>query len=133
MAGPNPYPLHSFFEMRKVMGRAYVYVGRAAGLCTWADGSTIEIGASPRSVARCAAVSDVVLEDPGKEGLQLDPQPNPPRHRLAMVRLQAIHQRASRFGRREPTREEARPRERPPRPPPDPVYRLVPLPFRTFH
>jgi hypothetical protein len=49
-----------------------------------------------------------------------------------MVRLQAIHQRASRFGRREPTREEARPRERPPRPPPDPVYRLVPLPFRTF-
>ena len=35
-----------------------------------------------------------------------------PRHRLAMFRLQAIHQHASRFGHREPTREEDRPRER---------------------
>jgi hypothetical protein len=133
LAGPNPYPVHSFLALRKVMGRPYVVCRpcrRFVPLGRWLDSR--DTRTTTFSCSACGGDGDVVLEDdPAKEGLQHDPRPNPPRHRLAMVRLQAIHQHASRFGRREPTREEARPREKPYREP-YPRFKPVPLPIRTF-
>jgi hypothetical protein len=133
LAGPNPYPAHSFLALRKVMGRPYVVCRpcrRFVPLGIWLD--RLDTRTTTFSCSVCGGDGDVVLENPAKEGLQHDPRPNPPRHLLAAVRLRAMHQHASRFGRREPPREEARPREKPLRPPPDPIYRLVSLPIRTF-
>jgi len=41
LAGPNPYPLHSFLELRKIMGRAYVVCRpcrRFVAVGAWLDG-----------------------------------------------------------------------------------------------
>lgn len=132
MVGPNPYPVHSFRELRAVLGQPYVVCGpcrRFVALGAWFDRR--DTRATTFSCSVCGGAGDVVLEDPAREGLQHDPRPTPMRHRLATVRLRALHQHhASRFGRRDPPRE-SQAREKPP-PEPMPRAKLVPLPIQTF-
>ena len=132
LAGPNPYRLHSFRELRAIMGRPYVICRpcrRFVPIGAWLDRR--DTRSTTFSCSVCGSSGDIVLEDPAKEGLQHDPRPKPPRHRLAAIRLQALHQHASHFGRSETPREEARPPEKPYREP-MPSFRAVRLPIRTF-
>jgi hypothetical protein len=89
LVGPNPYRLHSFRELRVVMGRPFVVCKpcrRFVPLGNWLDDRDSRTTTFSCSV--CGAAGDVVFEDPAREGLQHDPRPNPPRHQMAALRLQ---------------------------------------------
>ena len=135
MVGPSPYKYASFRELRAVLGRPYLVCRpcrRFVALGKWLDGR--DSRTTTFSCSACGGEGEVVLEDPAREGLQHDPRPNPPRHRLAFIRLRAMHQLAAAgagFGRREAPRE-----SRPPTSKPHyeraPKFLLKPMPFRTF-
>jgi transposase-like protein len=132
LAGPNPYPVHSFLELRKVMGRPYVVCRpcrRFVQLGIWLDGR--DTRSTTFSCSVCGGVGEVVLEDPAKDGLQHDPRSNPIRHRLAALRLRTLHALSDPFGHKAAAREKLPQREKPylermPR------FPLKPMPFRTF-
>jgi len=132
LAGPNPYPVHSFLELRKVMGRAYVVCRpcrRFVPLGRWLDAR--DTRKTTFSCSVCGGDGDVVLEDPAKEGLQHDPRPNPIRHQMAALRLRALHALNDPVGHKAAARETLPQRNKPylermPR------FRLKPMPFRTF-
>lgn len=131
MAGPNPYPVHSFLELRKVMGRSYVvcrHCRRFVPVGGWLDPRDTRTTTFSCSV--CGGDGDLVFEDPAKEGLQHDPRPNAIRHQLAALRLRSLHALNDPFGHKA-VRETLPQRPRPylesmPR------FQLVPLPIRTF-
>lgn len=132
MAGPNPYPVHSFLELRKIMGRPYVVCRpcqRFVPVGAWLDSRDTRTTTFSCSV--CGNDGDVVFEDPAKEGLQHDPQPKPIRHQLAALRLRALHALNGPFGHKAAAREALRQRTKPYLEP-LPRFRPVPLPIRTF-
>lgn len=132
MAGPNPYPVHSFLELRKVMGRAYVVCRpcrRFVPIGAWLDRRDTRTTTFSCSV--CGGDGTLVLEDPAQDGLQHDPRPNPSRHRLAALRMRAFHRLADPFGHRAAARE-APPRREQPYLERLPRFRLATLPIRTF-
>lgn len=131
MAGPNPYPLHSFLELRKVMGRAYVVCRpcqRFVSIGTWLDQRDTRI--TTFSCTVCGGDGKVVFEDPAKEGLQHDPRKRPLRHPLVAVRLRALNQLIDPFGHK--AARESLPQREKLRPEPSPRFRLIPLPITTF-
>jgi hypothetical protein len=132
LVGPNPYALHSFRELRAVMGRPYVVCRpcrRFVALGNWLDGR--DSRATTFSCSICGGAGTMVFDDPVREGLQHDPRPNPPRHQMAAARLQTFHRLADPLGHRAAARGGLPQREKP-RYEPARKYRLVPLPIRTF-
>jgi hypothetical protein len=132
LVGPNPYRLHSFRELRKVMGRPYIVCRpclRYVSLGTWLDDR--DTGATTFSCSVCGSQGEVVFEDPEKEDLQHDPRPTLARHQLAALRLQMFRRLADPFGHRAAAREALPQRHKPYREP-WPRFGLVPLPIRTF-
>ena len=64
MAGPNPYPVHSFLELRKVMGRPYVVCRRCRRFVTvgaWLDRRDARTTTFSYSV--CGGDGNLVLGD----------------------------------------------------------------------
>jgi hypothetical protein len=114
------------------MGRPYVVCRpcrRFVALGTWLDGRDTRTTTFSCSV--CGGDGDVMLEDPAKDGLQHDPRPKPIRHRLAALRLRALHALNDPLGHKTAARETLPQRHRPylermPR------FRLKPMPFKTF-
>jgi hypothetical protein len=132
LAGPNPYQVHSFRELRAVMGRVYVTCEacrRFVGVGAWLDSRDTRTTVFSCSV--CGDAGAVVFEDPGRRGLQFDLLPNPVRHPAVALRLQHVRQLKDRFGHKAAAREGLPHHERP-RHAPEPRYRLRPMPFSTF-
>jgi hypothetical protein len=70
LAGPNPYSVHSFLELRKVTGRPYVVCRpcrRFVPLGAWLHSRDTRTTTFSCSV--CGGDGDVVLKDPAREGL----------------------------------------------------------------
>ena len=113
------------------MGRAYIICRpcrRFVALGAWLDCRDTRITTFSCSV--CGGDGEVVLEDPAKEGLEHNPRPNPIRHKLAALRLRALHALNDPFGHkaaRETLPQRTKPYlERVPR------FPLKPMPFKTF-
>lgn len=130
MAGPNPYRLHSFRELRAVMGRAYVMCRpcrRFVGVGAWLDAFDTRFV----TFTVCGGAGELIVDDPAREGSQHDLRPNPPRHPIVAIRLHHQERLRDPFGHRATAREMLPQRERP-RTVPEPRYRLKPMPFGTF-
>ena len=128
MAGSNPYPLHSFRELRAVLRRPLSSANHAQ-VC-----STRNTARPPRH-----AHDDVQLFGLQRrrragfhrscgDGLQYDPRPRPLRQPLAASRLRTLHALADPFGHHAAARESLPQRERPRREA-EPRYRLRAIPF----
>lgn len=133
MAGPNPYELHSFRELRGVMGQAYIVCRpcrRFVGVGAWLDGLDTRLVTFSCTV--CGGIGELTVEDPAREGLQHDLRPNPPRHPEVAARLRHIQQLANPFGRRLTVVRELLPQSERTKFVPEPQYRLRPMPFATF-
>jgi hypothetical protein len=101
LAGPNLYQLHSFRELRAVMGRVYVVCEscrRYVGVGGWLDNLDSRIVSFSCSV--CGRPGKLTFDDPVKDGLQHDMRANPTRHPEVAARLQHMRHRANPFGRR---------------------------------
>ena len=132
MAGPNPYRVHSFRELRAVMGRVYATCEpgrRFVGIGSWLDDR--DTRTTTFSCFVCGGAGELVFEDPGKRGLQHDPVPSPVRHPAVELRIQHVRRLADPFGRKAPAREGLPQRDRPATVR-EPNYQLKPMPFRTF-
>ena len=113
------------------MGRLYAACRpcrRFVPLGAWLDGR--DTRTTTFSCSACGGPGDVVLEDPAREGLQYDSRPNPPRHRMAALRLQQFQQLNDHYGHK-PAAREVMPQAERPRREPEPRYRLKPMPFTT--
>lgn len=133
MAGPNPYELHSFRELRAVMGRVYVVCEpcrRYVGIGSWLD--RLDSRAVTFSCSVCGRPGKLAFDDPAKAGLQHDLRANPMRHPEVAGRLQHRQQLASPFGRRLTVGREMLPQSERTKFVPEPHYRLKPMPFATF-
>jgi len=131
VAGPNPYTLHSFRELRAIMGRAWVVCHPCLRFVELRVRDDRDTRITTFSCCLCGREGKLTFDDPAKQGLQYDPRPRPPRHPDRVLRLQQIARLNDSFGHRGPGREDLPQRERPRR---EPAlrYRLVPLPFVTF-
>jgi hypothetical protein len=133
VAGPNPYALHSFRELRAVMGRVYVVCQacrRYVGVGAWLDG--LDSRTTTFSCAVCGRPGKLTYEDPAREGLQHDLRANPVRHPEVAGRLAHMQHLANPFGRRPTVVRELLPQGERTKFVPEPRYRLKPMPFRTF-
>ena len=137
MAGPNPYRLHSFEELRRVMGKSWLvcdWCRRFAPLAGNLKGR--DTPTTTFSCSVCGGAAKHVFEDPSKTGLlQFDPRQRPRHHVDRIVELRAKAEMRRRHEERhgKVAREDlpqAR-RERP-KPAPEPRYVLKPFPVRTF-
>jgi len=96
VAGPNPHELHSFRELRAVMGRVFVVCDpcrRFVGVGAWLDG--LDSRAVTFSCSVCGRPGKLTFDDPGKAGLQHDLRANPARHPDVAARLQHMRQLAN--------------------------------------
>lgn len=133
MAGPNPYELHSFRELRAVMGRAYVVCRpchRFVSVGAWLDARDTRLVTFSCTV--CGGIGELTVEDPAKQGLQYDLRPNPARHPDVAARRQHMQQLANPFGRRPTVVRELLPQSERTKFVPEPHYRLKAMPFATF-
>ena len=133
MAGPNPYKLHSFRELRAVMGRAYVVCRpcrRFVGVGGWLDG--LDTRSVAFSCTVCGRPGELTIEDPAKEGLQHDLRANPARHPEVAARLQHMQHLANPFGRRPTVVRELLPQSERTKFVPETRYQLKAMPFVTF-
>jgi hypothetical protein len=132
LAGPNPYQVHSFRELRAVMGRVYItceacqrFVGLSAWLDDWDTRSTTF------SCAICGGAGKLVFEDPAQEGLQHELLPSLQRHPAVALRVQSERDLVNPLGRKTTPRDLLPQRNRPLEVP-EPRYRLKPMPFKTY-
>ena len=133
MAGPNPYEIHSFRELRAVMGRVYVVCepcGRYVGVGAWLD--NLDSRLVTFSCTVCGRPGKLTFDDPAGSGLQHDLRANPARHPEVAARLEHLQQLASPFARRPTVVRELLPQSERTKFVAEPRYRLRPLPFRTF-
>jgi len=133
VAGPNPYELHSFRELRAVMGRVYVACEpcqRFVGLGAWLD--SLDSRLVTFSCSLCGGAGKVTLDDPSREGLQHDLRANPARHPAVALRIEHARRLANPFGRRPTVVRELLPQSVRTKFVPEPRYRLKPMPFATF-
>jgi hypothetical protein len=136
LVGPNPHRLHSFGEMRAIVGRAWLVCQpcqRYALVPSHAlkDRNT---RTTTFSCSVCGGAGKLVTEDPHKEGLQPDPQPRPLHHPHAIIRLRNFAKLAALSGAdRHKVAREALPQSTP-RPTPEPArgYVLKLFPCWTF-
>jgi hypothetical protein len=133
LAGPNPYELHSFRELRAVIGRVYVVCEpcrRYVGLGGWLD--NLDSRLVTFSCTVCGRPGKLTFDDPGKEGLQHDMRANPLRHPEVAARLAHMQHLANPFGRRPTVVRELLPQSERTKFVPEPQYRLKPMPFATL-
>jgi hypothetical protein len=133
LAGPNPYELHSFRELRAVMGRAYIvcrpcrrFVSVGASL----DGLDTRLVTFSCTV--CGGAGELTVEDPAKEGLQPDLRAHSTHHPAVAERRRHMQHLANPFGRRPTVVRELLPQSERTKFVPEPHYRLKPMPFATF-
>lgn len=133
MAGPNPYELHSFRELRAVMGRVYVVCEpcrRFVAIGAWLD--ALDTRAVTFSCAVCGGPGKLTFEDPAGAGLQHDLRANPERHPEVAARLAHMQRLANPFDRRPTVIRELLPQSERTKFVPEPRYRLKPMPFATY-
>jgi hypothetical protein len=133
VAGPNPHELHSFRELRAVMGRVFVVCEpcrRYVGVGAWLDGLDSRVVTFSCSV--CGRPGKLSFDDPGGQGLQHDLRANPVRHPEVAGRLQHMRQLANPFGRHPTVVRELLPQSERTKFVPEPRYRLKPTPFATY-
>jgi len=133
VAGPNPYELHSFRELRAVMGRAFVVCRpcqRFVGVGAWLDGLDTRLVTFSCSV--CGGPGELTVEDPARDGMQHDLRANPVRHPEVAARLVHMQKLANPFGRRATVVRELLPPSERTKFVAKPHYRLKPMPFATF-
>jgi hypothetical protein len=133
LAGPNPHALHSFRELRAVMGRVFVVCEpcrRYVGVGPWLDGLDSRVVTFSCSV--CGRPGTVTFDDPAKAGHQHDLRANPARHSEVAGRLQHMRHLANPFGRRPTVVRELLPQSERTKFVPEPRYRLRPTPFVTY-
>jgi hypothetical protein len=133
LAGPNPYELHSFRELRAVMRRVYVVCHpcqRYVGVGAWLD--DLDSRLVTFSCTVCGRLGKLAFDDPGKEGLQHDLRADASRHPEVAARLQHLKHLANPFGRGPTVVRELLPQSERTKFVPEPRYRLKPMPFSTF-
>lgn len=138
MAGPNPYRVHSFEELR--------YFGRTWLVCEPCRRFAIvpasrlkgrDTRTTTFSCSVCGGPSKIINEDPGIGGrLQFDPRENPQHHPEATLRLR-LNAELARMGlerRHGKIAREDLPQARleRPKPLPTPTYKPKPFPVQTF-
>lgn len=133
MAGPNPYRIHSFRELRAVMGRVYVVCEpcrRFVGIGAWLD--NLDSRLVTFSCTVCGRPGKLTYDDPTERGLQHDMRADPSRHPEVAARLHNMQHLANPFGRQAAVVRELLPQSERTKFVPEPRYRLRPMPFTTF-
>lgn len=133
MAGPNPHALHSFRELRAVMGRVYVVCEpcrRFVGVGAWLD--RLDSRAVTFSCSVCGRPGKLTSDDPGRAGLQHDLRANPARHPEVAARFEHRRHLANPSGRRPTIAREDLPQSERTKFVPEPRYKLRPMPFSTY-
>lgn len=140
MVGPNPHRLHSFGELRAIIGQAWIVCEPCNRYATVPTDrlKDRDTRTTPFSCSLCGLPGKLVTEDPGQNGrLQADTRENPQHHPHVVNRYKvaaALEAHSVREGRRKVPREDLPQRDRRKRPKPAPpkLYALKPFPVQTF-